>query len=77
MHTYIGSLVTMKVGIISALALFSIITVGDGLECYQCPKPALGTDHVCMNNIQGTMEKCDEDVEFCYLKTDTAGIFLN
>ena len=78
MNAYIGSLVTMKVGIISALLLFSIITKGDGLKCYQCHDKALGTEF-CKDKKQGEMEECEEDVKYCYLKTATKeiGIFLN
>ena len=69
----------MKVGIISALLLFSIITKGDGLKCYQCHDKALGIEAFCKDKKQGKLEECEDDVESCYLKTATneQGIFLN
>ena len=57
----------MKVGIISALVLFSIMKIGDGLQCYQCPR-VLG-NVVCTDNVQGKLEECEEGVKACYLKT--------
>ena len=58
----------MKVGIISALLLFSIITKGDGLKCYQCHDSAMGQTF-CKDNAQGKLEECEEGVKYCHLKT--------
>ena len=74
----IGSPVNMKVGNILALVLFSILTIGDGLKCYQCHDSALGVKHICKDKAQGKLEECEEGVKYCYLKTATEdiGIFL-
>ena len=64
----IGSPVNMKVGNILALVLFSILTIGDGLKCYQCPDKSF-SNLVCTDNVQGKLEECEEGVKYCRLKT--------
>ena len=59
----------MKVGIITSLLLFSIITKGNGLKCYQCHDKGIGDDF-CKDKKQGELEECMEGAEFCYLRTD-------